>query len=420
MSEIVPFSCIRPSCNEVAVQSTMPVDTFSDQEVVEELRTNPRSFMHLAAAAMEFPGTADWRPDAGVEAAQSLIAEMLSDGSLIDDQEPSYYLYMMVLPNGKSQTGVVGCLSIDEYEKNAVKKHEDTRTDKEDGVIRHVEACGAQTAALFLAYRGCESRVPAIVESIVTRDAPIYDFVLTGIRNAVWTVSDPDDVNELKVALAQIPELFIADGHHRSAAARRSGIAARRAALESGSLAAGEKLPSDYVMSIVFPDDQLTVFEYNRSVSDLGGLTPDEFLAKVGEEFTVTGPLPGRIKPERRGIMGMYLGGSWYRLEYTRAELEESLVDRLDVSILQNRLLDPILGIKDPRTDKRLDFVRGTRPIEDLENRVINGEPAAVSFLLYPTDIQDLFAVADEGGLMPPKSTWFSPKARCGLFIYRV
>ncbi|WP_255467312.1 DUF1015 domain-containing protein [Raoultibacter phocaeensis] len=459
MADVVPFFCIRPREDCASEVASLPYDVFSLDEARAEIERHPRSFLRIDLPEATLPYAVETHDDAVYAHARALLDEAIEDGTYVEDGEPCYYLYRLRTSDGRSQTGVVGCASIDDYENGVVKKHEKTRADKERDRIRHVDTCSAQTGPIFLAFRS-----DGAVEGVIDRvggQPPLYDFEADdGVRHTVWRVDDLADSEAIRCAFERTPALYIADGHHRAASAVKAGLLRREAAIaaagegcevsrvaqeggccegeddarggakvgfcagEDGAhdsavrAAAAPALESDHFLSVIFPSDQLTILDYNRVVADLNGLGQDAFLDRVKERFEVSGPYAAPRKPERKGTFGMYLGGAWYGLAVKDAYRSDDPVSGLDVALLQDNLLGPVLGIDDPRTDKRIDFVGGIRGLGELARRVDEG--MAVAFALYPTSIDELFAVADAGLLMPPKSTWFEPKLRSGLFIHRI
>ena len=340
-----------------------------------------------------------------------MLREKIQEGKFVQDPTPCFYLYELTM-DGHSQTGVVGCASIDDYRNNVIKKHENTRADKEEDRIRHVDTCSMQTGPIFLAYRAKEDLKEKIVE--MKKQAPVYDFVSEdGIGHRVWVIDNDADVSMIEEAFGKIPAIYIADGHHRCASAVKVGLKRR----EQYPDYTGEE-EFNYFLSVIFPDEELRILDYNRVVKDLNGLDAAAFLTRIGKYFTVEKMGRAPYRPTKKGMFGMYLEDEWYCLVAKEEIKSEDAVEGLDVSLLQNYLLDPVLGIKDPKTDKRIDFVGGIRGLGELERRV--HADMKVAFSMYPTSIAELFAVADAGRLMPPKSTWFEPKLRSGLFLHEI
>ncbi len=408
MADIKPFLCIRPAEGKAADIAALPYDVYNRKEAKEAVRKNPDSFLKIDRAETQFEDDIDMYDDRVYQKARDILWEMFEKGEFIQEKKPCYYVYELTM-DGRMQTGIVACASIDDYADGIIKKHENTRAEKEADRIRHVDICNAQTGPIFLAYRA-----NAVIREAVGRAKErraLYDFVSEdGISHRVYKISDVSDIEKIQNAFAEIGEIYIADGHHRAASAVKVGFMRR------------EKQPSytgeeefNYFLSVLFPDEELMILDYNRLVKDFNGYTEAEFLEKAGEIFEVT-QLDGARKPQEKGEISMYLSGTWYCLKIKEKDRSEDPVEGLDVSLLQNLLLNPVLGIQDPKTDARIDFVGGIRGLKELERRV--EEDCAVAFAMYPTSIQELFAVADAGMLMPPKSTWFEPKLRSGLFIH--
>ncbi len=408
MAIVKPFLCVRPEPGIASRVAALPYDVYSRAEAKAETEREPLSFLRIDRAETQLPDEVDTYADCVYEKAKELLTGMMEDGSFLQETVPCYYVYELTM-DGRSQTGIVACSSIDDYASGVIRKHENTRADKEMDRIRHVDACNAQTGPIFLAYRA-RAEIRGIVDGAKEQEA-LYDFVSPdGIGHRVWRIGEPGQVRALEAAFSQVPSTYIADGHHRAASAVRVGLKRR----EENPGWRGDE-PFNYFLSVLFPDDELMILDYNRVVKDLNGMTAEEFLEAVSGKFSVerTGGAP--FRPGRKGTFGMYLDGCWYRLE-TRREPSGDPVEDLDVSVLQDTLLGPILGIGDPRTDTRIGFVGGIRGLSELERRC--REDMRVAFAMYPTSIGELFQVADASSLMPPKSTWFEPKLRSGLFIH--
>lgn len=411
MANVKPFCCVRPRADLAERIAALPYDVFNRQEALKEVRREPLSFLKIDRAETQFDESVDAYDDRVYERAAETLKEMIQDGSFLYDCDECYFVYELTM-DGRSQTGLTACASIDDYLNGVIKKHENTRADKEVDRIRHVDTVNAQTGPIFLAYRSDE-RINEIVRW-KKREEPLYDFTAPdGVRHTVWRIFEKKLVDLIREAFAGIDQIYIADGHHRAASAVKVGLKRRK---EHPGYDGTEEF--QFFLSVLFPDDQLMIMDYNRAVKDLNGLEVSQFLDKVGEKFSVTKTGQTACRPEKKGIVGMYLGESWYRLEVKGEYRSTHPVEGLDVFILQRELLAPVLGIEDPKTDKRIDFVGGIRGLEELERRV--KEDCQVAFAMYPTSIQELFAVADAGLLMPPKSTWFEPKLRSGLFIHRL
>ncbi len=415
MSVVRPFRAIRPVSALANNVAALPYDVMDSNEARVMVEGNPYSFLHIDKAEIDLDPAIDLYDARVYEKARDNLYKMIADGVFVQDESPCLYIYKQVM-NGRAQIGIVGCASIDDYINNVIKKHELTRADKEQDRINHVDYCDANTGPIFLTYRAKET-INKLVNDTMAAKAPVYDFVSDdAIGHTVWVIDDPAVIKAISADFAAIDNLYIADGHHRSASAVRVGLKRREANPDYN----GEE-EFNYFLSVIFPDDQLYIMDYNRIVWDLNGNSKEEFLQKISEKFTVT-PYTGTgaLKPEKKHTFGMYLDGTWMLLEAKDGTYDVSdPVARLDVSILQNNLLHPILGIGDPRTDKRIDFVGGIRGLNTLAERVDDGS-MAVSFSMYPTTMDDLMDIADAGAIMPPKSTWFEPKLRSGLFIHKL
>ncbi len=407
MPLIRPFAGLRPAASRAADVLAPPYDVLSSEEARVRATGKPWSFLHISKAEIDLaPGTDPG--DAAVYAkARENFDRLLQAGVLARDPEPYYYIYRQVM-GSHTQVGLVAAASVAAYEAGRIRRHEFTRPDKEDDRVRQIDALNAQTGPVFLTYRH-DAGIDAMAE-IVTRGKPEVDVTADdGVRHSLWPVRDRKLIQALTAAFDTMERLYIADGHHRSAAAARVA-AARRAANPKHT---GEEA-CNYFLAVIFPDNQMQILDYNRAVRDLNGLAREAFLKKLDDSFSVQ-PENAAVKPSRAGEFGMYLKGQWYRLA-TRPERipQNDPVKRLDVSLLQDNLLAPILGIGDPRRDKRIDFIGGIRGLQELERRVDSGE-MAVAFSMFPTSIHDMMAVADANEVMPPKSTWFEPKLADGL-----
>ncbi|MCH5249212.1 MAG: DUF1015 domain-containing protein [Lachnospiraceae bacterium] len=409
MADIIPFRAYRPRPDLVEKIAALPYDVYSREEARKKVDGDSLTFLRIDRPETQFPEGYDMYAPEVYEKAKELLTKMIKDGEFITDDKPVYYVYELVM-NGRSQTGIVACASVDDYENQIIKKHENTRADKEADRIRHVDTCNAQTGPIFLAYRGRED-IQSRVEKAKEKQ-PVYDFTADdGIIHRVWIIDDEASVNAIRDGFAKVDAVYIADGHHRCASAVRVSQKRR----EQNSNYTGKE-EFNYFLSVIFPDDQLYIMDYNRVVKSLNGYTKEEFLAKTEEVFDVeiVGHTPYR--PVRKGEFGMYLQDTWYKLSVKKEMLTNDPVKDLDVAILQDYLLQPVLGILDPKSDGRIDFVGGIRGLNELEKRVQTD--CKVAFSMYPTDIHELFAVSDAGKLMPPKSTWFEPKLRSGIFIH--
>ncbi len=409
MADIRPFAAYRPAPGLEADIAALPYDVYNREEAVRVVKENPDSFLAIDRAETGFGPEVDTYAPQVYQRAAALLHDWIAGGKFVKDPNPCYYLYELTM-DGRSQTGIVACASVDDYCNNVIKKHENTRADKEADRIRHVDICNMQTGPIFLAYR----TNPAIqtITYEVMRGRPVYDFVSEdGIGHRVWVIGEADKVSQIRLEFEKLKAVYIADGHHRCASAVRVGQMRREA--NPGYTG---KEAFNYFLSVLFPDEELRIMDYNRVVRDLNGYTTEEYLNKISKDFVVEKGGREPVSPDRKGKFGMYLDESWYVLTAKPHIISMDAVEGLDVSLLQNHLLGPVLGIQDPKTDKRIDFVGGIRGLKELERRV--HEDMKVAFSMYPTSICELFAVADAGRLMPPKSTWFEPKLRSGLFLH--
>ncbi|MDO5520165.1 MAG: DUF1015 family protein [bacterium] len=412
MANIKPFACVRPN-KEVASQvAALPYDVYNREEAKEAVKGNPRSFLNIDRAETQFDDSIDIYAPQVYQKAKELLDRWMADKTLITDEEKCYYIYQLIM-DGRTQTGIVACSSIDDYQNNIIKKHEKTREEKEIDRINHVDICNAQTGPIFLAYRANET-INRIVSKQIEK-TPLYHFISEDrITHNVWKIEEKEDIDAICTAFSKINQIYIADGHHRAASAVKVGLKRRQ---ENPEYTGNEEF--NYFLSVLFPDEQLKILPYNRAVKDLNGYSKMEFLELVSKSFKVTLMGTEGYQPTTKGTFGMYLDEQWYELTAkNRITAQKDPVKSLDVAILQDYLLHPILGIDDPRTDKRIDFIGGIRGLSELERRV--RKDSRVAFSMYPTSIEELFAVADAGLLMPPKSTWFEPKLRSGLFIHKL
>ncbi|HMU99550.1 MAG TPA: DUF1015 family protein [Rhodocyclaceae bacterium] len=406
MPLIRPFAGLRPAPGRAGDVAAPPYDVLSSDEARERAAGRPWSFLHISKAEIDLPADVDpYSPSVYARSAANLAA-MISAGVLIRDESPRYYAYRLVMGN-HVQTGLVAAASVADYDSNRIRRHEFTRPDKEDDRVRQIEALNAHTGPVLLAYPDCP--VADGIIAAATAGEPLADVTADGVRHMTWAIEHPDAVAALSAAIDGLPCLYIADGHHRSAAASRVAAARRKPDSADGS--------AEAFLSVMFPAHEMRIMDYNRLVRDLNGLSPEAFLAGVSEAFEVV-PVDRAFSPESPGIFALYLAGRWHRLaiDPCRIPLADP-VARLDVSLLSDHLLGPILGIADLRRDKRIDFVGGIRGLGELERRVDSGE-MAVAFALHPTRMADLMAVADAGEVMPPKSTWFEPKLADGLLSH--
>jgi uncharacterized protein (DUF1015 family) len=408
MARIQPFLAWRPRPELAAKVASPPYDVLSSDEARVMAADNPLSFLHVVKPEIDLPPDTDhYSPDVYAKGAENL-RRLIDDGVLQRDPQPALYLYRQRMGD-HVQTGLVAGASVDEYEADRIKKHEHTRQVKEDDRTRHIDTLGANTGPVFLTYKA-RPEIDALVDRL-TAAPPTYDFVAPdGIQHVLWVVAVPADRDALTAAFAEVPELYVADGHHRSAAGTRIRALRR----DRNPNHTGNE-PYNYFLAVIFPHDQMQILDYNRVVKDLNGRDPEGFLAEVRQRFEVVPVDDGR--PSRAHCFGMYLGGRWYRLT-ARPDIiaDDDPVESLDVAILQNDLLAPVLGVGDPRKDERIDFIGGIRGLAELE-RLVDSGAGAVAFALHPTSIEQLFAVADAGRVMPPKSTWFEPKLRSGLIV---
>jgi uncharacterized protein (DUF1015 family) len=412
VSVIYPFRALRPPVERVAEVASVPYDVVNTEEARALAASNPLSFLHVSRPEIDMPEGTDIYSDEVYEKAAENFRKLIEECPLEVETEPSLYLYRLVMGE-HTQTGIAACVSVDEYDQDLIRKHEKTRPDKENDRTRHILTLRAQTGPVFLTYRA-DRRIDALVAG-ETSGSPLYDFTAEdGVRHTIWRAPAPEP---LVRAFREVPMLYIADGHHRAASASR----ARAALRQENPNHTGEEEYNRF-LAVVFPADQMQILPYHRVVRDLNGRTPEDFLAEVGNRFDITEDANPK-GPGTPGHWHMYLGGRWYGLKLTgsglRTDADADPTATLDVSLLQDNLLDPVLGIKDVRTDKRIDFVGGIRGTQELERLVDEGR-AAVAFALYATSIEDLLRVSDAGGIMPPKSTWFEPKLRDAIVIHTI
>ena len=411
MATIKPFMAIRPNKEKAARIAALPYDVYNRAEAKAEVEKEPMSFLCIDRPETQFADDMDMYADEVYQKAHDILWEMVANGDFVTEEKECYYIYELTM-NGRVQDGLVACASIDDYANNVIKKHENTREEKEQDRIRHVDTCSAQTGPIYLAYRAR----PAIREMIAAKkqEEALYDFTSTdGIRHRVFIIDAQEQIEIIRNEFADTNEIYIADGHHRAASAVKVGLK-RRA--EHPDYNGSEEF--NYFLSVLFADEQLMIMDYNRVVKDLNGYTADEFLEEANRIFAIEEDQSEDHYPKYKGEFTMYLEEKWYRCQVREADKCVDPVEGLDVSILQKKLLAPVLGIGDPRVDKRIDFVGGIRGLGELEKRVASD--CKVAFAMYSTSIQELFDVADAGMLMPPKSTWFEPKLRSGLFIHQI
>ncbi len=402
---VEPFRALRATATHAAEVIAPPYDVVTTEEARSMTTGRPHDFLHISRPEIDFPPGADPHADAVYARGAANLAALQKAGILIRDWQPSLYIYRLEM-RGHSQTGVAMTASVAAYEANRVKRHELTRPDKENDRVRNIESLNAETGPVLCAYRQNDT-LAALVER-AAQSEPL--FTVPGpnaVKHTVWQLGDPLELAPLLDALNALDALYIADGHHRSAAASRVAAARRARSPQDES--------ADYFLAVAFPHDQMRILDYNRAVGDLNGLDAARFLNAVGERFEVVAQA-NAFRPEQRGSFGMYLDGAWYRIDTRRARTGDP-VDDLDVNVLQHELIEPVLGVGDPRTDPRIEFVGGIRGLGELERRVDENE-AAVAFALYPTSMEQLMDVADAAELMPPKSTWFEPKLADGLLTH--
>ena len=411
MSLIKPFAGLRPKPEYAADVVAPPYDVLNTEEARQRAEGRPHSFLHISKPEIDLPqGTDPFDPSVYTKGAENL-QQLISSGVLMRDQQACYYLYRLVMDT-HTQTGLVAVASVADYDSNRIRKHEFTRPAKEDDRVRQIDALNAQTGPVFLTYRH-----NAVIDELavrVTSTEPLYDLTADdGVRHTLWLIADETNIETVTDTFDAMDCLYIADGHHRSAAASRVAKMRRQAHQISGDIAA------DYFLAVLFPDNQLQILDYNRVITDLNGLSRHDFLSAVQQAFDV-GESGAPVNPTQPGEFGMYLDHQWYCLSIKAARIPKAdPVGRLDVSLLQTNLIEPILGVQDPRRDKRIDFVGGIRGLGELEKRVDSGE-MQVAFSLYPTRMEDLMAVADANEVMPPKSTWFEPKLADGLVSHKL
>ena len=414
MITVKPFKALRPTPELAPMCAALPYDVMSSNEAREMVASNPYSFLRVDRAEINLEKGIDIYSDIVYETARDTLQKMEAEGVYINDTQAKFYFYRQIM-HGHAQTGIVGCASIDDYLENRIKKHEFTRADKEIDRIRHVDTCSAHTGPIFLTYKDSAALDKIIKEQ--TEKAPLYDFVAEdGVRHTVWTTSDSEVDLQLENELKALDALYIADGHHRCASAVKVGLKRRE---ENPGYTGDEEF--NFFLSVIFPSKSLAILDYNRLLKDLNGYSVEDFLEivneKVGKVEKYNEDKP--YKPESKHTVGLYLENQWYKVTFHKELCQsERAVERLDCAILQKNLLDAILGIKDPRSDKRIDFAGGIRGLSYLEGRCHKDMTLAIS--MYPTSLEDLMAVADSGDVMPPKSTWFEPKLRSGLLIHKI
>ncbi len=413
MAKIRPFKAVRPAHDKAHLVAALPYDVMNSEEAREMVKDNPISFLHVDKSEIDLPVGTNLYDEAVYQKAKENLYKLIEDSNLIQEEKPCLYLYQQVMGE-RAQTGLVCCASIEEYEKDLIKKHEHTRAEKEADRIKHVDTTNAHTGPIFLTFRSIQAVEDKMNE--IMKNSPVYDFTAEDdVRHIAWIIENDNDINFFIENFANVPALYIADGHHRCASAVRVGQKRR----EANPNHTGNEEYNNF-LAVIFPDTQLAIMDYNRVLKDFNNLSKEEFFAKVEEKFTVEEySKTEAYRPESMHTFGMYAPcGTWYKLTAKPGTYPENdPVLSLDVSILQKNLLSPVLGIGDPRTDNRIDFVGGIRGLKELEKRV-NSKKEVLAFSMYPTSIEQLMNIADAGEVMPPKSTWFEPKLRSGLFVH--
>lgn len=411
MAIVRAFKAFRPKVGLESKIAALPYDVMNSEEAREMVRDNEYSFLHVDRAEVNLPKDTNIYDKAVYEKARDILDKMIQDGLYVQDDNPCMYIYRQTM-NGNSQTGLVICAAIDDYINDKIKKHEHTRKDKEIDRINHVDYCDANTGPIFLTYRN-QTEISKIMDKWIQNE-PLYDFISEdGNGHIIWIINNDSDIKKLATLFKTIDSLYIADGHHRAKSAVEVGLKRRR---ENPGYTGEEEF--NYFLAIVYPDNELEVLDYNRTVKDLNGLNEDEFLSAIEKNFKIKVSKEA-VKPKKKHTFGMYMNNIWYELEAKDGTFnEEDPMERLDVSILQNNLLSPILGIDDPTKSDRIEFIGGIRGIKELEKRA--NKDMKVSFSMFATTIDDIMSIADSGMIMPPKSTWFEPKPRSGLFIHKL
>ena len=412
MATTKPFNALRPKPELVKQVASRPYDVLNSEEAREEAKNNPHSFLHVTKSEIDLPVNIDTHSHAVYQKAKENLQQFIRDGILFSEEKPCYYIYQLVMParagtdgNERSQTGLVCVSSVEDYFNNVIRKHEFTRPEKEKDRIDHMLTIGAQTGNVFLAYRDV-SELNNLINEWKATHQPVYDFVADDtVQHIIWIVNDDDKINSITgLFAAKVPNTYIADGHHRAASAAKV----------SRQLPGNEN--AKYFLTTIFPASELTILDYNRVIKDLNGLTKENFISRLQEDFMIT-DIDEPVKPSTLHEFGMYLDHQWYILKSKKGTFTDDPIGVLDVTILSKNILDNILDIKDQRTDKRIDFVGGIRGLSELERRVDSGE-MKLAFSLHPVSIQQLFDIADNDIVMPPKSTWFEPKLRDGLLTH--
>ncbi len=409
MCEIRPFKALRPQPQFAKQVASKPYDVLNSKEAKVEAQGNPYTFLHITKSEISLPESVDIHSQQVYDKAKENLNAFMKRDVLFRENKDCYYLYRLIM-NGRSQVGLVCASSVKDYEQDVIKKHEFTRPEKEEDRINHIKTTGAQTGNVFLAYKNV-AEIDELIEKWITTKNPVYDFVAEdGVQHSIWIVNDDKAIANITSLFAEkVPVTYIADGHHRAASAAKV----------KNALGSAAKDGANYFLTTLFPSNQLAILDYNRLVKDLNGRSKEEFLAHLKNDFDVEEKGTKAYKPAKLHEFSMYLDNTWYKLTALEGSFVTDPIGILDVSILQDNVLDELLGIKDPRTDTRIDFVGGIRGLEELEKRVNSGE-MAVAFALYPVSIQQLFDIADCGKVMPPKSTWFEPKLRDGLLTHLI
>ncbi|HAW07584.1 MAG TPA: DUF1015 domain-containing protein [Bacteroidetes bacterium] len=410
MAVFKPFIAFRPKRELAAEVASKPYDVLSSEEAFKEAEGHPYSFLHIGKPEIDLPREVDLYDEKVYLKAKENLDKLVKDGILIPDEDRYFYLYSLTM-DGRTQDGFVGTASVEDYWNDVIKKHEKTRKDKEEDRANHIRYTRSHSGPIFLTFRDDPNLLNIIKQ--IKIDKPEIDFIASdGVRNQVWVIKDKTLIKAIEQNFGNTKNLYVADGHHRSAAAAIVGKELKGANPNHN----GEE-EYNYFLAVAFPASHLNILDYNRVVKDLNGLTEDEFLKKLSQNFIIE-EATHQVNPNQKGQFGMYLKGQWYKLDSKPEILKEAdPVEKLDVSIMQKYVLSNILGIEDPRTDKRIDFIGGIRGLGELERRVNSGE-MTVAFAMYPTSIDELLAIADAGKVLPPKSTWFEPKLRDGLFVH--
>lgn len=411
MADIRPFNAIRPAKEYADKIAALPYDVYSREEAREAVKGKDDTFLRIDRAETNFDYDIDLYSDKVYAKANELLQNMIKDGRFIKDNKPCYYVYELTM-DGRVQTGIVAASSVDDYVNEVIKKHENTRAEKEADRINHVNICSAQTGPIFLAYRDREA-IDEVVSRVKKGDA-VYDFVADdGVRHRVFLIDGEDDIKAIYDEFKKTDSIYIADGHHRAASAVKVSMMRREA---NPNYSGDEEF--NYFLSVLFPDSELMIMDYNRVLKDMNSHSTSELFDKMEDCFVLLKEGESELKPSKKGEVSMYIDGKWYLYDIKYEYRSDDPVEGLDVSLLQKLILEPFFDIKDPKTDDRIDFVGGIRGLKELERRC--SVDAKVAYAMYPTDISELFAVADAGRLMPPKSTWFEPKLRSGLFIHEI